>query len=207
MTKDELADKEFMSTCSSTILTTNWNQNMKVQELLTEAFGRAGPTEKKKRTYKPGYDAEKKVIVGDKEDWLARLDGTADDVVEARAKAMKLPSYKKLVKKAHDITNAREMKNGSFAFEHPGTETYDEAKYTVTAMGQIRVVVPNATGRQVGTQNRARLASPKPRVVYNDPVASLVSIYDGAFKEIIAKLDRHSQPSPVSKRMMRGMSR
>jgi hypothetical protein len=76
------------------------------------------------------------------------------------------------------------MKNGTFNFQHPKDPS--KAKYMVYANGQIRSTNPDNTWGS-GDERPTRMTSPKPRLVHGDPVKSLVSIYDKAFKELGSK--------------------
>lgn len=135
--------------------------------------------------YTPGYDAESKNIRGTVQDWMARLNVTADDITKAIALAKELPSYADL--KQYDKSTAGERKNGTFSFTKPQATEKGDDKYLVYANGQIRSS-SRAPDWQGGEHRPTRLKTPKPRLVAGDPVKSLVKIYDGAFKELREKI-------------------
>lgn len=152
---------------------------MKVSELLTEAAA---------------YDNKKKQLKGTTKEWMASIGVSKEDIVEARAKALDLPSYKSLVKiVGDDISTDAMKKNGSFVFKRGD----DGEKYNVYANGQIRASSmetnagwTNGPIEKTGGVNQTKLASPKPRLKHGDPVKSLVMIYDGAFKELAKKASK-----------------
>ena len=154
---------------------------MKVQDLFE---AKRAATDK--GYYTPGYDDEKKRPVGLVKDWMKRMGVEKEHVEAAMAKAKELPSYKAIAQ--HDDTTAGEKKNGTFSFKKPGSTNRDE-KYSVHAHGMIRSVSTGTFGARTPT----RLASPKPKVVHGDPVKSLVSVYDGAFKELGAKMKKRAE--------------
>ena len=157
---------------------------MKVAELLVEKYSKSTD----KGYYAPHYAKNTKHIGGTVEDWMARLGVESSDIKDAVEQAKSLASYKDVIGVAGDVTTAREAKNGTFSFQHPGSVLKD-AKYHVYASGQIRMSAEASQrwSAEKGERRPTRLASPKPRLVHGDAVKSLVKIYDGAFKELASK--------------------
>lgn len=152
---------------------------MKVQDLFE-----AKRVETDTGHYTPGYDPEAKIIIGSVKDWLARMNATKADVADAVKQAKELPSYAAILELGAKVKgNAQQVANGTFVFSKPHAKEYP-AQYIVYANGQIRSASRNRWGNVVPT----RLKTPKPRLVAGDPVASLVKIYDGAFKELVNKI-------------------
>jgi hypothetical protein len=150
---------------------------MKIKELME---AKRVPTDK--GYYTPGYDPERKQIVGTVKDWMARLGVTKDDLEAAIKQAKELSVYKDL--RAVDVSTDAERANGTFSFKKPGA-THEDV-YTVYANGQIRTSAK--TSWMNGERRPSRLKAPKPRLVAGDAVKSLVKIYDGAFKEVVSKM-------------------
>jgi hypothetical protein len=138
--------------------------------------------------YTPGYDAENKHPVGHVKDWMKRMGVEKDHLDAAMEKAKQLPSYKAISQ--HDKSTPGEKKNGTFSFHKPGATSARAEKYMVHAHGMIRSSSKNSI---MGDERPTRLKSPKPRLVAGDPVKSLVSVYDGAFKELGAKMAKRSE--------------
>lgn len=143
--------------------------------------------------YTPGYDTDTKNVQGTVKDWLARLGATADDIADAMAQAMKLPSFKAI--EMYASTSPGEKKNGTFSFQKPNRDASRDEKYMVYANGQIR---SSSTGRWNNDARPTRLKSPKPHLVAGSAVKSLVTIYDGAFKELVKKIDQRVKKASVN---------
>lgn len=153
---------------------------MKVQDLFE---AKRAPTDKGYRT--PGYNADTKHVQGTVADWIARLGATADDIKSAMTQAMKLPSFKAI--EMYASTSPGEKKNGTFSFQKPNRDASRDEKYMVYANGQIR---SSSIGTWDSVVRPTRLKSPKPHLVAGSAVKSLVTIYDGAFKELAAKISK-----------------
>ena len=155
---------------------------MKVFEILNERYSASTDT----GYYNKTYDDEEKIVKGTVKDWMKRLGVTPEDLKAAVKEAQKLESYKQLDHLAPDVTNAAEEKNGTFTFKKVVKYGSGEPRWHVYSNGLIRYSAVS----EFGVRKPTRLMSPKPRLVAGKTVESLVKIYDGAFKELLAKVKK-----------------
>lgn len=147
---------------------------MKINEILTEA--------------KIGFDPERKHIEGPVKEWLKAIGADADDVREAFYKAKALTSYKDVVNNLSFelIGGPNAVRNGTFTFKN-NDKAANAEQYLVYANGQIRYHSGSSWMAHDKSRNFGKLKSVKPALVAGDPVASLVKMYDNAFKELLKK--------------------
>jgi hypothetical protein len=105
--------------------------------------------------------------------------------------ARELPSFSAL--KGFEKTSAAQGKNGTFTFTKPQGRANSDEKYMVYANGQIR---SSSIGMWNSDARPTRLKSPKPHLVAGSAVKSLIKIYDGAFKELAAKISKRTATEP-----------
>lgn len=133
-----------------------------------------------------GYDEDRKVVLGDVKVWLNAMNVDAALLADIIHQAKESPEYGFLTDVVKDISTAREQKNGTFTFEHPGATNSSETRYHVYANGQIRMSSLSGDNERTPT----RLASPKPRLEPGRAEESFVGIYTNAFKELLKKANK-----------------
>ena len=130
------------------------------------------------------YDKGNKAIIGSVKDWLAAVGATPKDVAAAYQAVKESQIYAKLLSAGlTDASSSGEKKNGTFRFKREDYLDFgmQGARYYVLgAMGQIRYDSDEII-------SHTRLSSLKPRVVPNNPEATLVKTYTQAMEEILKK--------------------
>lgn len=140
---------------------------------------------------KPHYDEERGVMLGGQKQWLEALGATKEDVKKAVAEFKKSALFKK-AEAAGLVYSAtkKEEDNGTLAFQQDGFDGI----YNIYANGQIRTYNGAGNWLNITPKTRAtRLKSPKPKLVAGDVVKSLVSTYEQAVEEVIAKFKKKSK--------------
>lgn len=140
----------------------------------------------------PGYDANRKNLVGSVKDWLKLGDITDEDVKKAMTRVKGTPLFRNDLSKAGLIYTPSEgmEKRGTLNFKvnYPTAIATDERvkktffknTYQVHANGQIRSTNEFDTAQ-------TKLVSPKPRMIPGDKVGSLVKTYTAALEELLSK--------------------
>jgi hypothetical protein len=141
----------------------------------------------------PGYDANRKSLVGSVKDWLKLGDITDEDVKKAMTRVKGTPLFRNDLSKAGLIYTPSEgmEKRGTLNFKvnYPTAlifkdgrvkKTFFNNTYQVHANGQIR------SSSEFDTYH-TKLVSPKPRMIPGDKVGSLVKTYTAALEELLSK--------------------
>lgn len=172
---------------------------MKVNELFEAAQGEPGQGGKLKggAYHAPGYDEDRKQLVGSVLDWLDGANITKDDVAVAVAKIKKDPIFGKLEAAGLKyVEKPASEKNGTFTFQAKRKYGHNDKEYTtnykVYANGQLRYTSAGSLPGYEDTEYMGKLKSPKPRFRAGDPVGSLLQIYKDALQELLTKWEKTS---------------
>ena len=153
---------------------------MKVSELFEEAIVKKNP--------KLGYRADKKLPVGGAKEWQKTLGATSADVKAALAEVRKSNEYKAaLAVGLEDQSADRQTALGSITFvgylpaSGGNPSKARRVKFTVASNGQVQETSPN-------DYHRAPVGTGKPRIVPNDPVASITKTMAAAIAKIASTM-------------------
>jgi len=139
---------------------------MKVCELLTE---------------KMEFDPLRGNLFGDTKEWLASAGikiGDKEFFKSALEQLKKTNAWKELEKTdLKYVGSQRELANGTLSFNVKG----ETGKYIIHGHGQIRLQ------SIANPESRSRLKSPKPRLVVDNPMKSIVSTWENSLYELLKK--------------------
>lgn len=144
------------------------------------------------------YNADKGTILGGTTRWLEMLGATKEDLAAAIKGIKQTETFKNAIRAGLKfISSKKELVNGTLAFEQEigqfGKADQDEKHsnayvYNVYPNGQIRQYPDMKHWLGVDPKTRVtRLKSPKPRIVADNPVKSIITTYEQAINEIIKK--------------------
>lgn len=164
---------------------------MKVNEILLEGLSSYNTVR---------YNPDKGTILGGTTKWLEMLGATKEDLAAAIKGIKQTETFKNAIRTGLKfISSKKELVNGTLAFQQEygqfGKADRDEDEknsnayvYNVYPNGQIRQYPDIKHWLGVDPKTRVtRLKSPKPRIVANDPVKSIITTYEQAINEIIKK--------------------